>query len=261
MSRALLREPLLHFLIGGAVLYALFAWIGTPVDPASRTISLSRSDQAQIAQGFAQMMGRPPTDAELSGLIERRVREEVLYREALRLGLDRDDPAVRRRLATKMDEIAAASAEAETPGDAVLEEWHKAHAGTFETGGVVNFEQVYFASEAAALAAKGQASPSGQPISLPRTVDAKSMVELGAIFGQQFAQEIAERSVAREWQGPIPSGFGWHLVRLSHREEGSVPPLAEIRDRVEADWRNSTITARRAAAYNALREAYRVEIE
>lgn len=259
MIRRWLREPLVHFLFAGAAIYAAMAWFGDPFAPTERTIVIDRTRQAEIADGFARMMGRAPTDAELAALVERWLREEVLYREALRLGLDRDDPVVRRRLATKMDEIAAARAETEAASDAVLENWLKRHPARFADGGSVSFDQAWFGSEESARAALAGGQVRGNPISLPARVEAVPLGEMREVFGLQFAQGLAGLSPAQAWQGPLPSGFGWHLVRLRERAAGRVPPLREIRAQVEADWRTATVAARRERAYRLLREAYRVE--
>ena len=261
MIRKLLRDPLAHFLVAGAAIWGTLALTGDPVDPASRTIELSRERQAGIAFGFERMMGRPPTDAEMDAAIERWVREEVLYREALRLGLEDGDAVVRRRLATKMDELAGAEAEVVQPSDAALEQWLAAHAGEYQRGGAVSFEQVYFASEDAARVASGTESPKGEAISLPRSVERGSREEVAQVFGQQFADALWQSTAGPEWQGPVRSGYGWHLVRVRQREEGHTPPLAEIRERVEGDWRSATIAERRKRAYALLREAYTIEVE
>ncbi|MEX0341761.1 MAG: peptidyl-prolyl cis-trans isomerase [Erythrobacter sp.] len=262
MIRKLLRDPLAHFLLAGAAIWGALALLGDPVDPASRTIELSRERQAGIALGFERMMGRPPTDAEMDAAIARWVREEVLYREALRLGLDQGDAVVRRRLATKMDELAGAEAEIVRPTDALLDAWLADNAEGYGDGGAVSFAQVFFPSEQAARdALGGPAPPRGSAISLPRSVDAMELVELEAVFGRQFASGLSQLPTGKAWQGPIRSGYGWHLVRLEGRTAGSVPPLAEIRERVEADWRSATIAARRQRAYEVLREAYTVDVE
>ena len=261
MIRGLLREPLVHFLIAGAAIYLTLGWFGNPVDPASRTISLSDDERAGIALGFERTVGRPPTDAEMDGLIERWVREEVLYREALRLGLDSDDAVVRRRLSTKMDELASASAETASVDEETLEKWLAAHPQRFVEDGTVSFDQRYFASEDSARAALAAANPRGFPISLPASVEKRDRREVREVFGQQFAEGLAALEPDDRWQGPIPSGFGWHLVRLRAREPGELPPLANVRDRVEADWRNATIAERREEAYRTLRNAYRIETE
>ncbi len=261
MIRRWLREPLVHFLLAGAAVWMGFALRGEPADPASRTIALTRERQAGLAIGFERMMGRAPTDAELDRLVERFIREEVLYREALRLGIDRDDAVVRRRLATKMDELATAGAETERVDDARLEAWLASHPERFTEGAELSFEQVYFASESAARAARSQADPHGEPISLPREADGLARPELVERFGQQFARGIAQLEVRPGWQGPVASGFGWHLVRLTARRPGRLPPLAAIRDEVEADWRSATMVERRERAYRLLRDAYRIEVE
>ena len=261
MIRGLLREPLVHFLLAGAAIYLGLFWFGNPVDPASRSISLGDEERAGLALGFERSTGRPPTDAEMDGLVERWVREEVLYREALRLGLDQDDAVVRRRLSTKMDELASASAETASASEEVLQDWLERNPQRFADDGSMSFDQRYFASEDAARQALGRNEPGGAPISLPPSVEGKDLREVREIFGQQFSEELAQLRPGGEWQGPVPSGFGWHLVRLRHRETGKVPPLSEIRDRVEADWRNATITERREEAYRLLREAYRIETE
>ena len=115
------REPLVHFLVAGVAIFALLAWRGADVDPASRSIAIDREQQARIALVFERTMNRAPTDAELDAQIERYIRDEVLYREALRLGLDRGDAVVRRRMAQKMDIIASSQAEAEQPSDEALQ--------------------------------------------------------------------------------------------------------------------------------------------
>ncbi|WP_324826517.1 peptidylprolyl isomerase [Qipengyuania zhejiangensis] len=261
MIRRWLHEPLVHFLIAGVAIYAALGWLGNPVDPADRTIALTKEGQAGIALGFERTLGRAPTDAEMDGLVDRWVREEVLYREALRLGLDSDDPVVRRRLSTKMEELATASAETDAVSDATLQDWLDAHRDRFADGGTASLSQLWYASEAAARTALAKGSPRGFPISLPPSVSQMPLREIREIFGQQFAVELAGLQPQPQWQGPIPSGFGWHLVRLTARTPGSVPALESVRAEVEADWRNATIAERREQAYQVLRDAYTVKRE
>ncbi|MBX7539688.1 peptidyl-prolyl cis-trans isomerase [Qipengyuania sphaerica] len=261
MIREALRDPLAHFLIAGAAIWGVLALAGDPVDPAGRSIELSREKQAGLALRFERMMGRAPTDAELDAQIANWVREEILYREALRLGLDDGDPLVRRRLAAKMDELAAAQAEMVRPDEETLRDWYRDNGGQFETGGVLNFEQAWYPSEEAALAAKSEERPRGEPISLPRTVVRNSPDEIAKLFGSDFAQEVTALRSGPGWQGPVRSGYGWHLVHLYQREEGRIPPFEEVREAVERDWRSRTIQARREKAYQLLRDAYEIDIE
>lgn len=264
MIGRLLRDPLAHFLLGGAILWALLGLAGEPADPAARAIAVSRARQAALADNYAQLMGRRPTERELAGLIESDVREEVLYREALRLGFDQDDPVVRRRLATKMAEAASAGAEAAEPSDAELRGWLATHPQRFAGDAVLRFSQRLFASEAQARAAlavlrRGQ-DAGGDGGALPVTVGGLPERELRERLGRQFAAGLARLNPGGGWQGPIPSGYGWHAVRLDPRLPGAVPPFETIRPRVLADWRGATMLARQEAAYRALRDRYRVTV-
>ncbi len=260
MIRTLLRDPLAHFLLAGAAIWGALALIGDPVDPASRTIELSRERQAGIALGFERMMGRPPTDAEMDAAIARWVREEVLYREAMRLGVDQGDAVVRRRLATKMDELAGAEAEVATVPETTLGSWLHAHRERFSEGGRYTFSQEFYPDEEALHEAlDGEGPAGGHATVLPPRMIGANYDQIAAVFGSDFAGTIGKRTQVGSLQ--IESGYGFHVVDLERIEEGRTPPLAEIRERVEADWRSSTIAARRERAYEVLREAYTVEVE
>jgi hypothetical protein len=265
------RDPLVHFLLFGGALFAFFAWRGDSLPPDSRTITVSREVQAGLSLQFERSLQRAPTDAELQGLIDRWVRDEVLYREALRLGLDQDDAVVRRRLAKKMDGLAGAQAEIAEPSDAVLKDWLKANSSQFETGMRYSFDQLYFSSESAAKAAlqapenetagsAGSKPLQGEAIALPASVTGRRQSDVESQFGQQFLSGMRSLSVSQNWQGPLVSGFGWHLVKLREAKGGRLPPFAEIRSRVEAEWRNDTIAERRGQAYDLLRGEYTVEV-
>src|SRR5262245_2078098 len=118
--RRLLREPLLHFLLLGAALFAAYAVLqrGRGADEASRRIELTQDDLRQLDLYFESQWRRPPTPQELEGLVEQKVQEEILYREALGLGLDQDDTIVKRRMAQKMQFIAEGTAESREPDSA-----------------------------------------------------------------------------------------------------------------------------------------------
>ncbi|WP_394729942.1 peptidyl-prolyl cis-trans isomerase [Altererythrobacter sp. GH1-8] len=262
-----LREPLVHFLAGGALLLALFAWKGEPADPASREISINSEVLGAIAGGFEAQMGRAPTDAELDSLTQRYVREEVLYREALRLGLDQDDAIIRRRLAQKMDLIAAARVDAALPADEVLEDWLTSHPARFADEARYTVDQVRFEEEQAAhegIEALRDGADTGRfasTLDLPSSMSDVRRRELLDRFGTQFVRELDGLEASSDWQGPIPSGLGWHAVRLRSVRAAELPPLDTIRERVLADWRAATAAKREEEAYQLLREAYTVDIE
>lgn len=263
----LAKEPLVHFLLAGAAIFAVLGWRSEPADPTSREIHLTREDQARLSVNFAQVMGRPPTDAELDAVIAQWVREEVLYREALRLGLDQGDAVVRKRLAQKMDVIAASAADAETPTNEVLEKWLTAHPERFAQDMKLTFDQIYFTTRGRAAVARtllgGGADwrKLGDPVSLPAHFEAADRSVAASEMGDEFARALVNLEPGPAWHGPLESALGWHLVRLTARDPGVLPPLAAIRQRVEDDWRAATGQARQDAAYRTLRDAYTVTID
>ncbi|QUL37684.1 peptidyl-prolyl cis-trans isomerase [Erythrobacter sp. JK5] len=255
------REPLVHFLVGGALLFVLFAWTGgNAVDPSSRLIAVDRAQQAQLALQFERTMSRPPTDAEIDAAIAQFVRDEVLYREALRLGLDRGDAVVRRRLVAKMDMTASAAAETAVPEEPTLRAYFKENRARYSGATSVSFDQLYFKSEAAARRALATGVVAGDPISLPARMEAAAPGEIEARFGETFTRALAGIAANGEWAGPIRSGFGWHIARVSARE-GVEPDFETLAPRIANDWRSAQIAERKRRAYQVLREGYRVEID
>ncbi|TNE45206.1 MAG: peptidyl-prolyl cis-trans isomerase [Sphingomonadales bacterium] len=261
------REPLVHFLAAGALVFGFFSLQGGGVDPASRVIDVDRETQAQVALGFERLMNRAPTDAELDAQIDRFVREEILYREALRLGLDQGDAIVRRRLAQKMDMLASARAEIEQPSEETLRGWYSEHPDRFALETSYTLDQLWFEDEAAALAAKRQLGSGaswtglGQRISLPESLDNERRREVLDTFGERFVAAVDAMDAGNDWAGPIASGLGWHLVRLRARDTGDVPDFEVVQQDVENDWRSATIAERREQAFQLLRDAYRIEID
>lgn len=262
-----LREPLVHFLIAGAALFVFFVWKGEPADPASREITVTQEDRARLALQWERTMQRPPTDGELDSLTQTWLREEVLYREALRLGLDRDDAVVRKRLANKMDYLATSVAETAQPSDQTLESWLAGNPQRFAEDTTYSFDQLFFSDKADAESALSKLSAGedwraiGEAISLPRSVEQSMASDVEKRFGIAFLERVNANEPLADWVGPTPSGFGWHLIRLRERTVGEVPRLTDIRDGVENDWRNQTLAQRRDDAYQVLRDAYKVEIQ
>ena len=254
------REPLVHFLVAGAALYVALTWGGSPVDPSSRVISVGPEEQAQIALTFERTMGRAPTDAELDAAITRYVRDEVLYREALRLGLDQGDAVVRQRMVSKMDMSASLATELAEPDELVLLAYFEDNAARYTGEAVLTFEQVFFESELAARSALASSATRGDAISLPRQVRETSGRQVQNRFGEQFTRALTALQPGDDWQGPVQSGFGWHLVKLTSRK-AEPADFETVRERVENDWRTAEMSARKARAFAILRDAYRVEID
>ncbi|MEM1190670.1 MAG: peptidylprolyl isomerase [Pseudomonadota bacterium] len=256
------REPLFHFIVLGAVLYVALTWGGTPPDPLSRVIKVGGSEKEKIAESWALTMGRAPTDTELDQAIDAYVREEILYREALRLGLDEGDTIVRRRLVSKMDLSASLAAETMQPTDDILRAYWEANAARYadrsDASPRVSFEQILFPSKVAALDALTNGITTGETTSLPASVSENPMREVIGRFGQQFAEGLSALDPIDEWRGPVASGFGWHLVRLTARST-QTPDFKSLRSVLANDWRTEQIDARKKRAYEVLASAYRID--
>ena len=260
----LASEPLVHFVALGALLYVGLTWGGSPPDPSSRVISIGASERERIAESFSLTMGRSPSDAELDVAIDAFVREEVLYREALRLGLDEGDAIVRWRMVSKMDLSASLAAEMAEPSDEVLRAFLQDNADDYAQHQAerskVSFDQAFFASEASARASIGDESAAGSPTSLPATIEVTPMRDVEAQFGLRFAEALNGLEPKDGWQGPVASGFGWHLVRLRERELGE-QDFDTLRPVLANDWRTAEIQQRKERAYQVLRSAYRIDVD
>ena len=275
MLKSLLREPLLHFLVLGALLFGVDAWLN-PRTPAAATAEIV-VDEARIrslGQNFRRTWQRAPTPEELQGLIESHVREEVMVREALALGLDRDDAIVRRRLQQKVDFLIDEAVLAAPASDAELQAFLDANPDRFRSEPQFSFEQVYLdpsrrgprlAEDAARLRAdlqQGRTSPAqaGDRLQLLQTrYEQLPQPEIARLFGEDFARALPALGVG-QWAGPVNSGYGAHLVRVDAFSPGRVPPLAEVRAPVEREWAHARRQASARSAYEALRAKYVIRV-
>ena len=264
--KSLLREPFVQFLLGGLLLFLFFAARGTAVDPADRRITITETEVARLTGLWVQTWRRPPTQAEIDGLIRDAIKEDIYYREAMRLGLDKDDPVIRRRLRSKMEFLATAEAEAATPSEAILQAWLDGHSARYATGAGFAFEQVYAGSDVARAASLlkqlqggAEAGGLGDPLSVPRHMDADQPA-ITREFGDGFATALTKLPIG-EWSGPVQSGFGLHLVRVNSVRLGRKAALVDVRQQVENDWRSASREEREARAYQALLDGYDIRIE
>jgi len=272
----LIREPLLHFLVLGAGLFALYAGVNNGAPERDDRIVVDEEQVMRLAEQFQRTWMRPPTRPELEGLAKDFVKEEILYREALDLGLDRDDLVIRRRMRQKMEFLNADLVEMQSPADADLQAYLEAHPDRFRTAATTSFEQIYLNPErpgadaeqrAAELLERLNANEAttieidtiGDPTLLPGKLDAASSREISATFGGQLA-EAAGDAPQDIWSGPYASGFGLHLVRVTDRTPARLPVLAEIRAAVERDWSAERRRNANERFYDTLRKRYSVEI-
>jgi len=267
--RRLLREPLLHFLLLGALLFGLYGWLrGAP--KAADEIVFSRGQLQSLQAQFQRTRQRAPTSEELRALVDGWVREEVFYREGVAMGLDRDDPVVRRRVAQKLEFIVEDPAST-PPTMAELQAWLDSNADKYLIEPRYTLRQIYFdaARHGATLeidvAAARRALESGQTQAgdstlLPAVVERMSGSESKRMFGQEFTDSLASLPIDR-WQGPLRSTFGVHLVKLSAVEPASRATLDQVRAQVERDFLQSRTAEIEAAHYKKLRTRYVVRID
>ncbi len=272
MIRRILREPLLHFVALGTAIFGAYWLVAAPTQDNAVIVVTPDRIAALDAQFSAIHDGRPPTDLERRNLFDAYLRDEMLYREGLALGLDRDDPVVRNRVRQKAD-ILSSDALAVEPTDADLEAYLKAHRSEFDIPGRVSFEQIYFdparhaepidavvARAQRALAGGLDASAVGDRTLLPATIARALPSDVTAQFGEGFAKQLADLN-GKAWQGPVTTPFGVHLVRVTAREPATPATLANARDVVAREWSRAQIAARKEQFYRDLAKRYTIRVE
>ena len=261
--RGLQREPLVHFLALGLLLFALHAVVA-PGGGSGETIRVGAAAVAAMQDQFREQWGRPPTPQERDAMIEARVRDEILYREGVAMRLDRDDAVIKRRVRQKY-ELIVEEEDSSAPTEADLAAYLKAHPDRFSRPAVVSFQQVLLpvgadaAALRAALDAGGDADRLGAETLLPRRITGEPLDLVARDFGGVLASALATLPVGG-WQGPVASGYGLHLVRLSARVQAETPPLAVIRAEVQREWESERRRTAAAARYAVLRKRYEVEV-
>jgi parvulin-like peptidyl-prolyl cis-trans isomerase-like protein len=269
--RTVLREPLVHFVVLGAAVFAAFQLAPGRSDAGAATIVVTSGKVDHLVTGFLRTWRRPPTASELDGLIDDYIREEVFYREALAMGLDKDDTIVRRRMRQKLEFLAGDATAIVAPTDQELQAWLDRNPDKFATEPSFAFSQVYFNRGRDGESAQAQASKAlaqldrepqsadalGEATLLPREMPLSSAGEIGRVFGDGFAREVARLQPGR-WSGPVQSGYGWHVVRVSERRDVPPSPLAQVREAVERDWHAARSREVVEATYARLRAKYTV---
>lgn len=260
------REPLVHFLLIGAVLFAGLQGVRAAERP---TVRISEQELNQLVSYWQMQSGRAPTKAELAAILQDRVDEELLAREAQRLGLDRDDMIIRRRLAQKMSFASEDVGAIPEPTDAQLRAYYDKHKDQYATPAHIALRQVYFsadrgpqvqeaAAEAMAQARRGEA-PTGDPFLLPLTYADVSPADLVRDYGAGFAKAVQAAPIGG-WIGPLASPYGLHLVRVESRQGAELAPFDSVRGDVREAWVAERRAANNAAFLKGLRQRYRVVV-
>ena len=269
------REPLTRFFAAGAGLFLLYALVGNRAPTDDRHIVIDRYELETLAALWQAQWRRPPTRDELSRLVVDRVREEVLYREALALDLDENDVLVRRRLAEKLEMALNDVAATAEPSDEDLRLYFESHADRYVEPPGLTLTHRFFSRDRRGGSAEADARAALEALVADGTVDddsfhaAKTLEledadRLERIFGTEFRDAVVEhaaRPLSRHaWFGPVPSAFGAHLVRVDAYTEGRPHTLDEIREIVLDDWRREHVAAREADRYAEMRAGYEVEV-
>ncbi len=264
--RKILRSPLLHFFALGALIFAAFeAFDDEPAAPPPNAIVLTQQEAVRLAQQFAATWNRPPTERELQGLMGYWALEEANVREALALGLDRGDAVIRQRLNMKMQFLAESGAAGLRPDDAVLQTYLDENPERFTRPALVAFEQVVLPQDRDATEIREMLKAGAEPSTLaaasllPASFPMTPAPLVDRTFGEGFHSALEDVPMGG-WQGPVKSGYGQHLVRVTDRSDATLPPLSEIRDRVEAEWRAARTQEIRESFGQALLERYSVTL-
>lgn len=265
---ALWREPLVRFLLIGAALFLAMSAIRTLQRPVVR---IDAAELDQLAAYWEAQYQRPPTRPELAGIIQDRIDEEVLAREALRLGLDKDDMIIRRRLAQKMG-FASEDATAKEPAETQLRAYYARTADRYAAPARVTFQQVFFsgdrpnggAQKAAAQALEraeegGREDPTGDPFVFPLSYDDASLPDLVRDYGPAFVKLLGTAKVGA-WEGPVVTPYGWHLVKVTARRQGEATRFDAVRDQVRDAYMAERREEGRASFLRSLRSKYRVVV-
>lgn len=271
--KSILKEPLLHFLLIGVALFLAWSLIGARPGPDNARIVVTGAQVDRLAAAYARAWRRPPDERELQGLIDDWVHEEIAVREAVAAGLDRDDTVIRRRLRQKFEVIAEEQDARDAPTEADLAAHLARHAERYTAPATVSFDQIALDEAGAAANAERAATLTrtalqrgsdparlGKATMLPGRVESARLDLVAREFGPAFADQLSKLPL-NEWAGPVRSAFGAHLVRVTARAPGTLPPLDAVRAAVARELESERRVAAQAESYRKLRERYDVVIE
>jgi peptidyl-prolyl cis-trans isomerase C len=270
------REPLLQFLLIGLALFVSYSVLHPKAEGASDSneIVLTPDDLVQMSVTWLAQGRPPPTPEQMQNLIELKVREEVLSREAIALGLDKDDTIIKRRLAQKMEFLAEGASIEVEPSTDTLKAWFKDNQQRFALLPRVSFHHLYFSPDQHGerthdvatkafeqIAGKPGDSKDvaalGDPFMYQDYYGDRSFDEMAKLFGLNFARALVNLRPG-SWQGPVESGYGWHLAFVDSSVQGRVPAFEEIEPDIKAAWIGDQRTQAKTKVYETMRERYRV---
>lgn len=266
-------------MIGALFFVADTYWVRSEGESDNHRITISRPDVELINERYLKQMGRVPTTLELSSLVDAQIREEVLYREAIAMGLDKDDTIVRRRLAQKLEFLSQDMLVPEEPDEPTFVAYYNNNVERYRRPERLMFAHIYFSEDeqgsraqaeavtvSEALNAEGAVISEGMGLGDPSPVKLNDVFytadQVTRLFGRSFAVDLFSLETSSgSWRGPIQSGYGWHLVRISGREDSVLPELSEIKEHLLRDWQYETRQAENDRLYEILKTRYVIEVE
>lgn len=276
MAMRLLREPLFHFLLLGALLFGVDAALRERAAPSERVIRITGAEIDRLRAQWTKQYRRPPGPAELRSQVDARVREEVFYREALAMALDQGDDTIRRRLAQTFEFLIEDLAGSREPTEAELRAYFDAWPERYRLPARISFSHVYFSPDRRGRTAQrdarlvlaglgpetlaAAAADRGDPFMMGESYSERNAQDIEAVFGPEFARAVFEIEPGG-WSGPIASAYGWHLVRIKARSDPRLPALAEVVERVRQDWSYEQRRQANEAVFQRLLARYEVVIE
>jgi len=276
LLKKLLHEPLLHFLVIGALLFVFYGLKNEGLNVDDKQIIISQDDITYLSKQWQRKWQRPPSDIELQSLIEHQIREEVMYREALVLGFEHNDPVIRRRLAQKMSFIADDLAEQIAPSDEDLISYLHDNKSQFELPARLSFVHIYFSvdkrgakatADAESLLAQLQHTEEHEDITIlgdafmvSQQQNQQSEQEVARLFGSDFARELFEQN-NHIWQGVLRSAYGLHLVRIEEKTPAKLPELDQVKDKLRNAWLAEQRATMNKNLYESFRSQYQVIVQ
>ncbi len=274
--KSLFNEPMLHFLFLGAVIFFAYELAISSEESDPQTIVVTQGRVESLVSGFARTWQRPPTQSELDGMIQDYIREEVCSREAVTIGLDRDDTIIRRRLRQKFEFLAEDLSATTEPTDDDLIAYLNAYPEDFLIDRRFTFQQVFLdeerrratladdiatlLTELNRLGPDADAGAHGDATMLDHAFFNITAADVAKQFGAAFAESLGGMAIG-SWQGPIESGYGVHLVLVRSRSEPRTPALEEVRDVVRLQWSNEKRLETNERFFQSLLSRYTISIE
>jgi hypothetical protein len=260
-----LKEPLLHFLVAGGLLFAAYAWLNRGDGDTPRVVRITAAEVHWLKDMWAQQWQRPPNEQELRGIVADYVKEALLAREAHALGLDENDTVVRRRLAQKMEFLVQDTARLAEPGEDELRQLYDASRTRYQTPARMSFTQIYFKTAAAARQGLDElmthsAAELGDRSLLEGEYARADEQTVTSLFGREFADKVFALE-PYQWHGPVASAYGFHLVRISERQAAQPRPFDEVRAQVLNEWQRFQQARANAQFFAALLKKYDLVVE